>query len=248
MKTTKTAPTHMAINSRSQNKVVPLASHLPRIARVETASVFDRRPGVVQSIYGGASAAPALTPEPAPVAATPDPAVLEQARREAEREGLFSAQAKVAAIMERYVDAITRLDIAVKEAMAPRAAEAVDLAILVAKELIGQEIVTDRDILVATVEKAMAPLKEASALQIRMGAADLVYVMQRRPELIEAGVKFVEDGNLGVGGCVIETPFAVADASIETRLEAVRRSLSRLMSSPAANTTSTSTSEKGQAA
>jgi len=244
---TKTAPTHLAINSRSQNKVVPLASHLPRIARIESQapSPFNRRPGVVQSIYG-ASAAPALTPEPPPEPVMPDPAILEQARREAEREGLFSAQAKVEAIMERYVDAIARLDSAIKEAMAPRAAEAVDLAILVARELIGQEIMTDRDILVSTLEKAMEPLKEANNLHIRMGAADLVYVMQRRPDLIEAGVKFVEDSSLGVGGCVIETPFAVAEASVETRLQAVRRSLGRLMNANPANTTTSD--DKGQAA
>ena len=49
--------------------------------------------------------------------------------------------------------------------------------------------------------------------------------MSKRPELFHAGIELVEDSTLGIGGCVVETPHRVIDATIETRLMAIKDAL-----------------------
>ena len=51
------------------------------------------------------------------------------------------------------------------------------------------------------------------------------------------GVVIVEDKTLTVGGCIVETPAWVLDASIEARLEAVRAGLVEIMQSSSADET-----------
>jgi hypothetical protein len=62
-------------------------------------------------------------------------------------------------------------------------------------------------------------------------------VKQRRPELLRDGVVIVEDKALTVGGCIVETPAWVLDASIEARLEAVRAGLVEIMQTSSADET-----------
>jgi flagellar assembly protein FliH len=162
----------------------------------------------------------------------PDPSVLEQhledARTAAELDGLKAAQEKVETLCERYLDGIGHLAEVAKEARRPLADEVVALAVVIAREILQRELSVDRDRVLETVERVLSQVKGDGGVSVRLGRADLAYVTQRRPDLFEAGVRFVEDESIGVGGCVVETLGTVTDATLEKRLATVARAVSQL--------------------
>jgi flagellar assembly protein FliH len=162
---------------------------------------------------------------------------LAQARTEAEKEGLAAAQIKIEEIVERYLDGIQRLLAATRLAHRPEPGEVVELALVVAKEIVGRELLVDRSQLLAAVDRALGSVSADTQLVLRVSAGDATYVKQRRPELLRDGVVIVEDKALTVGGCIVETPAWVLDASIEARLEAVRAGLVDLMQTSSADET-----------
>ena len=164
-------------------------------------------------------------------------AEISKARDAAEREGLATAQTKIEEIVERYLDGIQRLLAATRLAHRPEPGEVVELALVVAKEIVGRELVTDRSQLLAVVDRALGSVSADTQLVLRVSPGDATYVKQRRPELLREGVVIVEDKALTVGGCIVETPAWVLDASIEARLEAVRAGLVEIMQTSSADET-----------
>jgi flagellar biosynthesis/type III secretory pathway protein FliH len=158
---------------------------------------------------------------------------IDEARMAAEQEGLRVGQAKVEMLAQRYLDAIGRLGTAVREARRPSVDEIVDLAFLVAREIVGRELAVDHDHLMKRLDEVLAHVAVDASLVLRLGAADMAYVRRRRPELVAAGVQFVEDASLGPGGCQIETPKAAIELSTDARLAAVRAQIGSIVADAA---------------
>ncbi len=149
----------------------------------------------------------------------------EAARVVGERAGLEAARQNVDAAVARYADAVERLDDVARQAATPLAREVVALALVVAGELIAREVGRDPTILLDTIEAALESVKTDQRVTVRVARRDLELLRQRRPELEPAGVTLVGDPALAAGGCVIESAQQVIDASIESRLAAVRAAL-----------------------
>jgi len=233
----------------SQPKQPTATSYGERLARVQT-------PATTPWLGGGKAAA---TQAPRPLFSAPAPTAagapgndaaqaavadievrkrdIQQAKDAAEREGLAAAQAKIEEIVERYLDGIQRLLAATRLAHRPEPGEVVELALVVAKELVGRELATDRGQLVEVIKNALTTVSADTQLVLRVSPGDATYVKQRRPELLREGVVLVEDKTLTVGGCVVETPAWVLDASIEARLEAVRIGLVDILTAAATDAT-----------
>jgi flagellar assembly protein FliH len=162
---------------------------------------------------------------------------IEKARAEAEKEGLETAKTKIEEIVERYLDGIQRLLAATRLAHRPEPGEVVELALVVAKEIVGRELMVDRTQLLGTIDRALGSVSADTQLVLRVSPGDATYVKQRRPELLRDGVVIVEDKALTVGGCIVETPAWVLDASIEARLDAVRAGLVEIVTASATDET-----------
>ncbi|HKA91029.1 MAG TPA: FliH/SctL family protein [Haliangiales bacterium] len=182
------------------------------------------------------SAREAAPPRPlfaAPAPVKPDPTEvarqIEEARAEAELEGLKAAQDKVETVIERYMDGIDHLAEVARAARRPVAEEVVALAMVVARAILERELTLDRDLVIETVDRALRAVEGEAAVTVRLGRADLAYVRQRRPELMRAGVAFVEDNGLGVGGCIVESADTVTEATMDARLQSVARALVEVM-------------------
>ena len=164
--------------------------------------------------------------------AAPDPNAhdpqLEEARAAAELDGLKAAQEKVETLCERYLDGIGHLADVARDARRPAADEVVALAVVIAREILERELSIDRDRVLETVERILQQVKGDGGVSVRLGRADLAYVTLRRPDLFEAGIRFVEDESIGVGGCVVETVGTVTDATLEKRLATVAQAVSQL--------------------
>src|SRR5262249_26488156 len=128
----------------------------------------------------------------------------------------------------RYLDAIERIKGEAQTARRPDAGEVVELALLVARELVGRELTVDREILARRLDETLVACQADGALIVRVGAADMAYIKRRRPDLA-AVVTFIEEPALGPGGCKIETPKASIDLGIAARVEAVRGAITGIV-------------------
>ncbi len=220
-----------AVESRAPGPGAEWAQMRREISRVEWMEPTQVDPRPLFSV-------PMSPPAPAPALAdAPEAAVeLEELRRSAEHEGLMAAQHKVEALAQRYLDAVARLEEQSRRGVRPLASEVVELALVVARELVGRELSLDRDALVGGLDEALASASEDQQVTVRIGPTDLAYLRKRRPDLSESKIAFVEDVTLTIGGCVVETTQRVVDRSIEARLESVREALTTLLDRPEAAT------------
>lgn len=132
----------------------------------------------------------------------------------------------VVAEVAQYAGAVARLQEATVELAFPSAEEAVALGLEVARAIIGRELHYDRGVMVRSVDEALRRVRKDDEVIVRLGPADAAALRQARPELFDGGgTTLVEDAELPVGGCLIETENRIVDASVDSRLEAAREAL-----------------------
>jgi flagellar assembly protein FliH len=148
-----------------------------------------------------------------------------EARARGEAEGMRAAEAKQRALLDRYAAAIQALAEATRRAR-PMAAEVVNLALVVAREIIGRDVVRDGDRWMAALDEALSSVDTDGAAVVRLSPHDAAELRRRHPDV---AALVHEDPRLAPGGYVLETPHRVIDASIEARLEAVRGALCALL-------------------
>ena len=141
-----------------------------------------------------------------------------------ERRQLREERAQLAVLQKRYLERIEQIADLTRTLGRPSASAVVDLAMVVARELIGREVDVDRQILVTGIEEGLQQVAGHERVQVRLGKADLDAVAALRPDLKEK-VELVADDSLPPGGCVIESSRSVIDRSLGPRLDAVRTAL-----------------------
>lgn len=167
---------------------------------------------------------PPAEPPPPPPPPAQDPEVqrqVEELLEQAELAGLQNAERKVQAMLERYADAIRRMDERFLN-VRPQASEVVSLAMVVAREILGRELRVDGEPLITALDEALRQVGTHPTIVVRLCRKDLEYVKLRRADLLASGIELLLDDSLGPGGCVVEAPDQIVDASIEARLHAAR--------------------------
>lgn len=178
----------------------------PAVAPPAWLSAFDGEPVSPH----GAQASPAI-----------DVAALRaELRAEAER----AASARVEELSSKYLEGYFRLEEAVRGAAQVRAESAVDLALVVARELCGHALALDEQALRDAVGKVAAP---EEPVRVRVAPADYQRLVERQEERAfdSTLVALIADAALAPGGFVVETAREVIDGSVEARLEALRAAL-----------------------
>ncbi len=133
---------------------------------------------------------------------------------------------------QRFASSVSKLEEAIAQVEHVVAAEVVDLALLVAQQLIGVEIQRDPEILITTVSEALAQFPHEGNVCIRLHPDDLELIRREMSEREDVSrVEWQEDLSISLGDCIVETPTRLIDASIESRLGAVRNSLVKLLMS-----------------
>jgi flagellar assembly protein FliH len=209
-------------------RLVPLADLLRRA-----------EPAVV--VPSWMSAAP---PTPAPMFSSPSPAppildeaevarrlaeAVEEARAEGERQGWAKAEADVAAAIARLGDALGKIDATARAMARPFATELVELALLVARELVGAEVSRDPAPLVHLVERCLDDVAGESQIIVRLHPADRAALLAARPDLVRPDLRVIEDASLARGGCAVESTRRLVDARLEERLDKMRDGLRELL-------------------
>jgi flagellar assembly protein FliH len=168
------------------------------------------------------------TGTPAEPAAHPTVSDLEELERQAREEGYAAGHAKgLAEAREQGKARIARLDAICEQAARPLAAldaaveqELAQLAVAIARRVIGHELATRPEGIVQAVRQAAAALPAATReLRVRLHPDDLALV--RELDATEPHWQLVADPALARGDCLLESERSRLDARVETRLAAV---------------------------
>ncbi len=112
--------------------------------------------------------------------------------------------------------------------------ELVALVTTMAERVINRTLEDDPAIVVDVVRAAIAEAQGAKSLTVRVAAADEELVRAAEAELLAATegaeeLRFVADGSVGAGGCIVETERGRFDARIETQLELLGAEIDRAL-------------------
>ena len=148
----------------------------------------------------------------------------EAERLESDRRALDAERAQLAALQTRYLERIAQLAQATQAQARPQPQAIVDLALLIARELIGREADADPQHFVDALAAELLPLCDGERIDVRLPPAEAAQAASLHPELA-ARVRLVSDATLEPGDCVVETATSIIDRSLGPRLAAVRTAL-----------------------
>lgn len=150
----------------------------------------------------------------------------EETRNQAYAEGLAQAEAEMADKAERLAEAIAAINDLWERQVRACEADMGRLALVIAEEIIMQELPARKAFTVAMAEHAMQLMSTSTHLTLRLSQADAAHLRQTQPELCaRAGLRLIEDKSLADGGVIAECPEGRVDASIIGRLRAMCRAL-----------------------
>ncbi|MCB1666998.1 MAG: FliH/SctL family protein [Porticoccaceae bacterium] len=103
------------------------------------------------------------------------------------------------------------------------ASELVQVATLIAGQVVRRELSIDSGTVTAVVDEALKTLSDLSGdIQIYLNPADVAMVRELLVESLEGkSWKLVEDVEMLPGGCRVKTPLSYIDASVEKQMEVV---------------------------
>ena len=157
--------------------------------------------------------------------------LIEQAAREKainEVQANFDAEvaAKVnemRADMTRTIDQISALT---ADITSRAETDMVELALMIAKKIVGREVAVDREVVLSIVKVSLAKLHDRSVAEVHLNPEDLAYVQEHRDKLAFRGaLDLVEDPLVTVGGCLIQTETGDIDARIEAQFDEIAHGL-----------------------
>jgi flagellar assembly protein FliH len=143
-----------------------------------------------------------------------------------EKVGFESAADKIESLRRLLDEAVEALRHTRKRIQRDSEKEIVELVLAVAGRIVGHEVQTDREAIVAVVREALQKVENQDTVVIKMNPADVDFLDRLRLPLSSLsrnpdGLRIEADESVGLGGCLIETDGGDIDARIESRLRIV---------------------------
>jgi type III secretion protein L len=168
--------------------------------------------------------------------------IITRAKQEAER---IKQEARLHYEQERqrgYEDGLMEGKMAITEQMMENVSKTVDYfssiedkvvdtVIIALKKIIGE--MHEKDLIMGVVRNALSVVRMQKQVTLRVCPSQKELVQTEINNIIAEfpGISFLDvvpDTRLKEGGCIIETDIGVVDASINTQLEAIKKSLSKV--------------------
>lgn len=213
------------------DSVDPMAPPMPPSdgAGAGTASADHNDAGSPPPMYGRQQAR-GRVPARAAFNQAPDEAqaqdAAEAARREAYQEGMALARQESEALALRYRQSIDELAHTREQVVRSSEEDLVRLALTIAREVLMSDVPGRQHFTERMVEHALTLMGDAQTMTMRMSPQDMAALRQHKPEVMRrAGLNFVEDTQIAMGGVVAEADRGKLDATIEGRLQAMAQKL-----------------------
>jgi len=102
-----------------------------------------------------------------------------------------------------------------------------EIALLAAQHIVQAELALEPERIAEIVTGLLARVRRAERAVVRAHPDDLPALARMREEHGLVHVELEPDATLARGGCVVATPIGTLDASVETRLDALRSALKK---------------------
>ena len=150
----------------------------------------------------------------------------EDGTNEGTKQGLAQSTDEI----ERFSDLVASLPVQWKDAVKNYDAAVLDLAIHLARCIVGSAAEIDESIILQAVHDCLGYVEDKTKVIIRVNPDDLEAVRRHRNDWLESlesidHLLIESDPTVTRGGCVVETPIGDVDAQIEERLDRVRNAL-----------------------
>ena len=146
--------------------------------------------------------------------------------REAYEEGIRHSKSTVAAIMERYHQAIAQLDVLREQILEETREDLIALSLKIAEEVILANPAACEEFTMQMVSHALEQFPQADHIRLRVSPTDYVALCEKHSEVLQGrSVEVVEDTTLRLGGAIAECHLGRMDGSAEVRLREVAQVL-----------------------
>ncbi len=154
-----------------------------------------------------------------------------------QRDGEGAARAEVANALGMVAGVASDARLLRNALLRNSESEIVDLAIDVARAILGDALAVDKRAVLATVERAIERAAHMNILRMRVHPSDVEAVTAHLAETGSAAPatwQVSADGTIGVAGCVIDVEGGEIDARLDVQFEIVADALRELAASPEA--------------
>jgi flagellar assembly protein FliH len=143
-----------------------------------------------------------------------------------EQAGLESAMKKLESLLTGCHKLLGELGDLHRQACRDVEADLVQLALAVARKIVGGEVSLNPEAVTRIIRQALARVEHAGRITIKLNPADLELLADTKPQslssLLEAGrAAFEADEGIARGGCLIEADGGEVDARIERQFQVV---------------------------
>lgn len=154
----------------------------------------------------------------------------ERGRQEGRQEGLQEARSefdKTVSALGRGLEEISRLR---ESLLTTSSQDMLRLVLAIARQVIGAEVTIGREVILSTIDRALKAAVRSDSYHIKVHPDELALVRERKPlfHASVAGLKnitFEGDPSVAPGGCLVESELGEVDATLDTQIEEIRRTL-----------------------
>jgi flagellar assembly protein FliH len=175
---------------------------------------------------------PGAGPKPVVVAAVENlDAKLEDAFARGRQEGAKEADLRFGKASQLLAVALEEVSGLRESLLSNASQDMLRLVLTIARQIIHVELSINSGIILGTIERALQAAVRADAYHLRVNAEDFALVTEKKPLFLARisglhNVTIEADPSIGRGGCRLESDLGEVDATIESQLEVIRRTLS----------------------
>jgi len=152
-------------------------------------------------------------------------AVLE-ARRLIESEIADRVAAELAGLRENLAATIGQLTNLAPEIVGSAERELLELALDIARKIVGREVSIDREVALTLVKISLAKLHNRTFAKIHLNPLDFAFIDAHRERLnYQGSLEIIEDRSISPGGCLVHTETGDIDARIESQFDEIAHGL-----------------------
>lgn len=125
-------------------------------------------------------------------------------------------------LRDQFAAAIEQISSLSSEIIAQTEKEMVELALEIAKKIVGREVTIDREVALTLVKISLAKLHNRTFAKVLLNPEDYAYLQSHLEKAdFHGSIELVEDRSISLGGCLIQTETGEIDARIESQFDEI---------------------------
>lgn len=155
---------------------------------------------------------------------------LNEAFNRGRQEGAAAVEAKLDSTLEALTQALDEVSRLRESQVRNSSRDMLRMVMAISEQVIRRAIEIEPEIILSLIENALQASVQADNCCIRVSPQDLELVKQQKPLFLASisGLQHISiksDAAITPGGCKVESDFGDVDATIETQLEEIRKTL-----------------------